>query len=577
MIARMRKINKLLIILLVYILVFSSFIVLAQLFNTGFGQVQVKTITLDDNGTIINGYLYQPKNAETLSNLPAVVLIHGVMNAKETMSALALELGRRGVVAVTIDAIGHGNTGGNLDSTTDDTLGVSTTIQYLRSLAHVNSSNIGLVGHSMGVGAIRAASVIEGEIQTHIFIGGLSLNSTVSIYGELNSTTPSNLLIAIGQYDEVFDDLDDTREKLSPIFGTSEIVEPNKLYGSFSNQTARKLIIPKTNHLFEPMSRSLVRGTIEWMFEAFNIDDNKRVFLYPYRDLFITLSFFSFVGFFIPFANIAYDISFFRRREKQEEEIDVSFSLWKTGLIWSFLHIVLFVPPILLFGMESILFPLSLGFTGIFWLLSLTIVGIIWVLINLKRKNPEKGYKEIIKDLVKRFSNWKMLIFALQCFLLLIIIDLIVEQIPGISMKLIVPLFNNFSWLRMGMFLILLPFMFLFFAVDGIFISGIYRANIKERTIQNRILTTTKIVGIKILPLLLVLLIQYLPLIIFDYKILSGFLGFSMQFIIMLLPLFVIYTVVTTWLFDRTGTLESAALLNAFLFAWTLSTLLPIS
>ena len=573
----MKKIHKLLIVLLIYFIVFSSFITLSQLFNTGFCQVKVKTITLDNNGTPINGYLYQLKYAETSSNLPAVVLVHGVMNAKETMSALALELGRLGVVALTIDAIGHGNSGGNLDTTTDDSLGVSSAIQYLRSLPYVNSSNIGLVGHSMGVEAIRAAEYIEGGIVTNVFIGGLSLNATVSVYGELNSTTPSNLLIAIGQYDEIFDDLDKTREELESVFGTSEIIEVDRLYGSFSNQTARKLIIPKTNHLFEPISRNLVRSSIEWMVEAFEFDVNQKVFLYPYRDLFIVLSFFSFVGFFIPFANIAYDISFFRKREKQEEEVDISFSLWKTGLVWSFLHIALFVPPILLFGMESILFPLSLGFTGIFWLLSLSIVGIIWILINLKKKNPELGYKDIIRDIVKRFTNWRMLIFTLQCFLLLVIIDLIAEQIPGISMKLIVPLFNNFSLLRMGMFLILLPFMFIFFAVDGLFISGIYRAQIKERTTKNRILTTSKIVGIKILPLLLVLLIQYFPLIIFDFKILSGFLGFSMQFIIMLLPLFVIYTIVTTWLFDKTGTLESGALFNAFLFAWTLSTLLPIS
>lgn len=575
--ALMRKISKLLIILLVYILVFSSLIAFAQLFNSGFGKVRVQSIVLDNAGIPVNGYLYEPKNAEALGNLPAVVLIHGVMNAKETMSGISLELARRGVIALTIDAIGHGNTGGRRDSTEDSTLGVSSAIQYLRSLTYVNSSNIGLAGHSMGVGAIRAASLIEGNVKAHIFIGGLSLSSDATIYGELNNSTPSNLLIAIGQYDEVFDDLDEVESELKPVFGTTEKVVIDQVYGSFSDLSARKLIVPKTNHLFEPSNRKLVKESIDWMLQAFDGEDNKSVLLYPYRDIFITVSFFLFVGFFIPLASIASDISFFRKQKTEEEQVDVEFSLWKTGLIWSFLHIVLFVPPILLFGMGSVIIPLSLGFTAIFWVFSLAIVGSIWILINLKRKNPDTGYKEIIKDIAKRFSNWRMLIFALECFLILVIIDLIVEQIPGISMKLIVPLFNNFSWLRMAMLLILLPFMFLFFSVDGIFISGIYKAKIKEKTLSARILTIAKIVGIKILPLVLVLLIQYIPLILFDFKILSGFLGFSMQFIIMLLPLFIIYTIITTWLYDRTGTLESGALLNAFLFAWTLSTLLPIN
>ena len=172
--------------------------------------------------------------------------------------------------------------------------------------------------------------------------------------------------------------------------------------------------------------------------------------------------------------------------------------------------------------MKAIIIPLSLGITAIFWVSSLVILGSIWIIFDLRLKNPEMGYKNIIKDIVKRFSNWRMLVFSLECFLILIIIDLIVEQIPGISMKLIVPLFNNFSWLRMGMLLVLLPFMFLFFSIDGIFISGIYRAKIKEGTKKDRIITTAKIVGIKILPLVLVLLVQYIPLILFDFKILTG-------------------------------------------------------
>jgi len=573
----MKKIHKLVLILLIYTLIFSSIIAFAQLFNSGFGKVKVRSIIIDNNNIPVNGYLYEPKNAESVGNLPAVVLIHGVMNAKETMSAISLELARRGVVALTIDAIGHGNTGGYLDSTEDSTLGVSSAIQYLKSLSFVNSNNIGAVGHSMGVGAIRAASVIEGNIKTHIFVGGLSLSANTSVYGVLDNLTPSNLLIAIGKYDEIFDDLEEVKEELKSVFGSAEKVETDQLYGSFLNQTARKLIIPKTNHLFEPVNRKLVKESVNWMLESFGSENDKGVLLYPYRDILIAIGFFMFVGFFIPLANIASDISFFRKKEIEQEKLEIQFSLWKTGLVWSFLHLVLFVPPILLFGMGAVLIPLSLGITAIFWILTLSVVGIGWILINLKRKNPETEIKIIIKDILKRFTNWRMLIFSLECFLILIIIDLIAEQIPGISMKLIVPLFNNFSWLRMLMLLVLLPFMFIYFSIDGIFISGIYRSKIKEGTTKDRILTTSKIIGIKILPLVLVLLVQYIPLMLFDFKILSGFLAFSMQFIIMLLPLFVIYTIVTTWLFDKTGTLESGALLNAFLFAWTLATLLPIN
>ncbi len=89
---------------------------LAYMFNTGAGEVVATTILIEDSSSNISGLLYIP-NPDKLTreellessdyNFPAVVLVHGVMNAKEAMSSLALELSRGGIVALTIDALGH--------------------------------------------------------------------------------------------------------------------------------------------------------------------------------------------------------------------------------------------------------------------------------------------------------------------------------------------------------------------------------------------------------------------------------------------------------------------------------------
>ena len=575
----MKKVYKSLLILVASFVLLSSILIFAQLFNTDFGKVKVQSIRIHGENITVAGYLYEPRKAENLVDLPAVVLIHGIMNAKETMTALALELARNGVIALSIDALGHGSTIGDINTEEDPSLGGVTAVRYLKSLSYVNSSNIGLVGHSMGVGAIRATSVIEGGIKAHIFVGGVSLNNDTLIYGELNQTSPTNLLVVIGLYDELFD-LQQVEEMLQPAFGTSEI-EIGNLYGSFSNGTARKLISPKTTHLFELLSSDYISESVSWMTNSFGIINGNKTVLYPSRDTFIFIAFFVFAGLFVPISNVGLEFDFFKNRKQENERkekftVDTTFSFWSIGLTWSFLHLILFVPPILLFGMNPIIIPLYLGFTAIFWLLSLTIVGILIIFFIIKYRYREIPIKQVLLQLGKKLSNWKGLILAVNCFLLMVIIDLIIEQIPGMSMKIIVPLFSEFTGIRALMFLVLIPFMFLYFVVDGFISTGIYEKKLENNERKRKIWVAVKITGLKLLPLILILLLQYFPMLILGSQLFTGFLGFSMQFIIILLPLFLIYSIATLWFYEKTQSIETGALFNACLFAWTLSTLLPI-
>jgi hypothetical protein len=327
-----------------------------------------------------------------------------------------------------------------------------------------------------------------------------------------------------------------------------------------------------------------VRESVRWIFNstgATNDPFDKSAglptnLLYPYRDALILIGIISFIGLIFPLAGMGLKITFFMKRKETEEIIEPKYGLWKMGLIWGLLHLVLFVPPILLFGMESVIIPLSLGTTAIFWVLTLAIAGGIIIFFISKKREPERSSKNIIKGLGMNFTNWRGLILSIDIFLILVILSLIIEIMPGINLKMFVPLFSNFSWLRGLMFLLLVPFMFLYFSIDGLMTIGMYQSSVKEETKKHKILATLKVIGIKLLPFILVLLIQYIPLIFFDFMILAGFLGFSMQFIIMIVPLFLVYTLVSVLFYEKTRTVETGALLNALFFAWTLSILLPI-
>lgn len=560
-----------------FVALFITSVGLAKVFDSGAGEVKTESVTFDGLNGRISGWLYKPnpENTPPFIEYPAVLLIHGLMNAKETMSAIALELARDGVVALTIDATGHGNSDRASEDISDPSLGGDSALSYLKSLSYVDENQLGVVGHSMGISAIRAASFNHGNISAHVFIGGLSASANTSIYGELNTLTPSNLLVAIGKYDELFN-MDEVQTQLQPVFGTTEEIEINTLYGSFFNYTARKFITPNTIHLFEPISK-ITKLSVEWILSSFlKIQINPPMLLFPLRDLFLFLAFCSFIVLIIPFYNSFSLIPKFLKKKEENESMPLDFSLWKVGLPWGFSLIILFVPAVLLFGFGSSIIPLDLGTTAIFWMILLSVTGGIITIVVFKRKEKQTKIKEIFKWIWSYLLNWKNYLLALGLFGLLFGVVMLIELIPGISLKMFVPLFSDFTGIRFLMFLILVPFMFLFFIFDGIITSGNYNRIRKDETNKQRLAALAKITGVKILPLILVLLVQYVPLFAFNFRLLGGFLGFSMQFVIMLVPLFIAYNIVTVFFYEKTGSLETGTLLNALLFAWTLSTLLPI-
>ncbi|MCK5304267.1 MAG: alpha/beta hydrolase [Candidatus Heimdallarchaeota archaeon] len=556
---------------------------LAYLFNTGAGEVVVRTITIEDASADISGIVYVP-NPDKLSGVellessdyafPAVILVHGVMNAKEAMSSLALELSRAGIVALTIDALGHGNSEGVTRNEDDPSLGGLTALNYVRGLPFVNQSQIGVIGHSMGVGAIRAISTADGNIKAHIFIGGVGSNSTGSVYGELNINSPGNLLVAIGKYDELFD-LESTKEFLQPVFGTTEEIELNRLYGNFTNNTARKLITPNTIHLFEPISHVILKESVAWMGTTFELQNEDKLLLAPYRDLFLFIGMISLLGMSFPVIKLIMQLPILNTKEERGANLH-KFSLLKMEGTWSFLHLVLFAPPILVLGMSAVIFPLSLGTTTITWVLLLAISGVIMVLIATKRKNQDETIKHSLKKIVDQFTNWKGLLITLGLFLIILGLVALVEMM-SLSMKMFVPLYSNFTIQRFWMFLILLPFIFVYFTFDGIIVTGTFNSLRKDESSRTEIGAISKVVGVKILPFVLVLMIQYLPLFAFEFKILTGFLGFSMQFIIMLVPLFIVFTLVEILFYKITKDILPGAFFNSLLLSWTLAILLSIA
>lgn len=83
--------------------------VLAYLFNTSFGSVNVTRVEFTTERGVMAGLLYVPRGASAQDPRPALVTTTGYLNAREMQAPPAIEMSRRGMVVLALDHYSHGN------------------------------------------------------------------------------------------------------------------------------------------------------------------------------------------------------------------------------------------------------------------------------------------------------------------------------------------------------------------------------------------------------------------------------------------------------------------------------------
>ena len=242
---------------------------IANLVQSDFGAVRVTDVrfTVAD-GRVVHGKLFHPRNATAATPAPGVVAIHGYHNSHETQSPYTMELARRGYVVLAIDQPGHGYSdppafaGG---------FGGSDALGYLRSLAFVDLDQVVLSGHAEGGWASLIAAAVAPDGYTSVVVTGSSTGTSGAPPGTPES--PRNLGLVWTQFDE-FSQLmwltptaPEARagEKMRTLFGTAAPVEVGRLYGSIEAGTARMLYSPAVTHPGAHITTAGVAPVIDWV------------------------------------------------------------------------------------------------------------------------------------------------------------------------------------------------------------------------------------------------------------------------------------------------------------------------
>jgi dienelactone hydrolase len=166
---------------------------------TNWFTVEVNNITFENkNGLKVRGKLFRPPNASEVTLAPGVVYLHGYQNNRETSDPYAIELARCGFVAITLDALGRGNSENQFSEDEpgfDPTYGADSAFEYLQSLPYVDADRCGLGGYSLGAEMSYLAAMENPEVRA-IVVSGFAYTE------DATPNRPQNMLMIFGKYIE---------------------------------------------------------------------------------------------------------------------------------------------------------------------------------------------------------------------------------------------------------------------------------------------------------------------------------------------------------------------------------------
>ncbi len=281
----------------ILVVVAASF--LASRVQTSGGRVRVTGFKLPtQNGQWVVADLYRPLSATSESPAPLVVVVPGFQRSKETqLNIIAMELARRGVVAIVIDPYAQGSSSSSMSQRAASTegYGMFAVVNYAANtdiLNYVDKTRIGVTGHSAGGNAaIQAASYFGTEARKagtpsklhSVYVSGYVLTLTDKTLRSVRS----NMGISYAFHDEGAyrnelknGDMRRAPEALRVVrsgLGKAEKIEEvevDRYYGDAATKTLRVVHNERLLHPFQPYSIEATTHQIAYFQKVFGLENS---------------------------------------------------------------------------------------------------------------------------------------------------------------------------------------------------------------------------------------------------------------------------------------------------------------
>jgi pimeloyl-ACP methyl ester carboxylesterase len=582
------------IILVLGLIIMISGVALAAGTQSGFGSVAVSEVDFQgDDGAWIHATLQRPVYATDTDPLPGVVVIHGSLQNKEWLMAFGIELSRRGFVVLTIDANGHG------DSDPGNSSGIAA-LDYISSLDYVDSGQIGLIGHSMGGGIVlRAMTDSPVTVRALILVG--------AGFWETPPYVP-NTLIAVGSFDSL-SSYPRNLTLLEPYFGVTGI-EIGVVYGDFATNSARMIIVPPTNHLFETIYPSIISNSVEWVKNSLKggLEDEHWIssqnLVYP---LWLVGGFFGLSGVLLtsfPLMVILIDLPVFSSLKGRpiNGERASNRSLAVYGSVYGLIGVATFFPFLVVGTILSFVipFPQYNGLPVMSWMLGSGLLSALVLKVILDRRSRKSGASPMnqgaigeeaarseeglatVLGITGEFSGW-FKIFLRTLVLSLLVIGwlyawtLVVDLGLALDFRVFLPGLHDLTLLQFTMTPLYFIVFLVYCLIEGGWFTSVMLPADKDNWTKTQVSWSLKAMTVKTLPYLILIVFEYGGGLLLNAPIVPGIIGYSWLFFYAFAPWFAVATVATMFGYRLTGNRWLGAIVNALLCAWLLASILSFS
>ena len=601
--------------------------------------------------------LYMPSGLSDGEKVPGVLLLHGYQNDHETNAAYAIELAKRGAAVLSLDEYGHGasvpglrergyvnhmvkvnygedseadrtfrKVGGTMryrlmmnfsnlsffserytkddagNVLTDSSCGGIAAYRFLAGLPNVDSTKLGVSGHSMGtwagwtVSAAYSGTDIEPKA-TVLQCGELFRNSAF----DAASIHFNNVLLLQAKWDEfsyfrdyrrnVDDDLLRSDLRTEFLQTTADKAAWNTTFGSFADGSARRMELLYTNHRLTTHNAHGLAVALDWFDQAFGnhvltgpayTDQTAMI-----KEWLVLFAMLCALAALIPFAELLLKIPVFAKLVQPLPPIEYvkTNGKWARGAIVTVLIAASTYPFMTQLGHALLPLPESVfrmtvgnGFVG--WYLLLILIMLVTALIGWRSAKKTDGFYGMGLGSERKPNRISFALLLRACALvlcLLVFLYLIVlaaEKLFMLDLRFIWPFFKTFTLPRFGQFFVYIPIFALFFLLNNSKIMASMRSKATYRKgLAGFLGAWWRNALLMVGGILLIVLIEYIPFFAgvgpgADVLFGSTFGGPFMSLLILFVPQVVVFSVLCTYFYRRTGSVYTGALLVASLAAW---------
>ena len=493
---------------------------------------------------------------------------------------------------------------------TDSSMGGISAYAYLAGMDCVDPTRLAVSGHSMGTWASWSVSAAySGAVDAQG--RDISPKATVLQCGELfrksvyDSDTIhfNNVLLLQAKYDEfsyfrdyeniVSDDLLRSDLRTEFLGCTPQEAAWNTTYGSFSDGSARRMELLNTNHRLTTHNRQGMAAAIDWLTQAIGIETSlpstDHVFLA--KEWLVFLAMLCGVASTLPLMELLCRVPFFASLRQslpnRPERVKTGAKWWKGAMIT--MLIAAFTYPFMtqlghgLLPLPEGIFRMTIGNGFLSWYLLLIVIMLVTTVLSW-RGSKKRGAPLDYIDLglsspgKEKRIDWALcgksalLAACMVGFVYLLVI--LCQALFKLDFRFIWPFFKGFSLPRFGQFLVYLPVFALFFLLNNSKIFAQARvAGTDEPGFRGFLRCWWKYALCMVGGILIIILLEYIPFFLdlgpgADLLFSPTFGGPFMSLLIVFAPQVLVFSVICTYCYRRTGSVYTGAFTVAAMACW---------